>query len=229
MLGKYIVSDTCGLRSPSFVSSSVLYIGTGCRVQVFSLILDSSVSLSAGIQSAGDSVPVTLPVRILHSTEEYNLSPFYSKLACLCQSIEIKKKKKHTHTTSTYTSSMQELIMQGMQQKLEKFCFRCKKNTCYILQPPKYLMIVVNPFIYIYINNNFTKDMCSIPMDIAVVHGLHTFSLQATIDHHGPSMYSGHYTTSINCCKKIHCNDSKITEFEMIHTKKLLYCLCGNI
>ena len=31
-----------------------LIIGTGCRVQVFSLILDSSVGLSASIQSAGD-------------------------------------------------------------------------------------------------------------------------------------------------------------------------------
>ena len=31
-----------------------LIIGTGCRVQVFSLILDNSVGLSASIQSAGD-------------------------------------------------------------------------------------------------------------------------------------------------------------------------------
>ena len=28
------------------------------------------------------------------------------------------------------------------------------------------------------------------------------FSLQATIGHHGPSIQSGHYTASINCCKK---------------------------
>ena len=34
--------------------------GTGCRVQVFSLILDCSVGLSAGIQSAGDLVSDTL-------------------------------------------------------------------------------------------------------------------------------------------------------------------------
>ena len=33
-----------------------LVIGTGCRVQVFSLILDSSVGLPADIQSAGDLV-----------------------------------------------------------------------------------------------------------------------------------------------------------------------------
>ena len=39
-------------------------------------------------------------------------------------------------------------------------------------------------------------------------------NLQATIDHHGPSIDSGHYTASINCCKKTYyCNDHKITEF----------------
>ena len=71
-----------------------------------------------------------------------------------------------------------------------------------------------------YINNNFTKDRCSVPRDMTVVLGLHKFSLQATIDHHQPYMYSGHYTASINCCKiTFYYNDSKITEFEMIYTK----------
>ena len=69
-----------------------LIIGMGCWVQVFTLILDSSVGLSAGIQSAGDSVPKTL-VQILHSAEEDNLSPFDLKTACLCQSIEINNNK----------------------------------------------------------------------------------------------------------------------------------------
>ena len=88
MLEKYIVCDACGLRSPSFESSSVLDI------------------------------------------------------------------------TPTCTSSMQELIKQGMKQKIEKSCSPCKKNTWhvesyYLLQPPKYLIIVVNRFRYI--NNSFTK------------------------------------------------------------------------
>ena len=113
--------------------------------------------------------------------------------------------------------------MQGMEQKLEKSCFRGKKNTWhvesnYILQPLKYLIIVVDRFRYI--NNNFTNDRCSIPMDMTVVFGLCKFSLQATIDHHGPSMNSGHNTASINCCENtFYCNDSKITEFETIDTK----------
>ena len=51
-----------------------------------------------GIQSAGDSVPETL-VRILHSAEEDNLSPFDAKFACLCQSIEINNNK-HGDTLS---------------------------------------------------------------------------------------------------------------------------------
>ena len=143
------------------------------------------------------------------------------------------------HITPTYTSSIQELIMQGMQQKLEKSCFRCKKNTwhvesSYILQPPKYLIIVVN--VFRYINNNFTKDRCSIPMDMTLVLGLHKFSLHATIDHHGPSIFWPLYyyqllqKTHYQLLQKAHyCNDSKITEFEMIGIKKLLYCFCGNL
>ena len=82
VLEKYIVCHVCGLRSPSFESSGVLYI-----------------------------------------------SP-------------------------TDTSSMQNLILQGLQQKLQKSCSRCNKNTwhvesSYILQPPKYLLLFVNRFRYI--------------------------------------------------------------------------------
>ena len=141
-------------------------------------------------------------------------------------SVRVKYDKSRLH-------SMQELIMQGMQQKWEKSCFRCKKNTWhvesnYILQPPKYLIIVVNQFRYI--DKNFTKDRCSIPMDTTVALGLHKFNLQANIDHHGPSMYSGHYTASINCWEKKH---SIATTAKLLSVKwlipKLFYCLCGNV
>ena len=134
VLEKYIVCDICRLRSPSFESSSVLYI-----------------------------------------------SP-------------------------TDTSSMQNLILQGLQQKLQKFCSRCNKNTwhiesSYILQPPKYLLYVINRFRDI--NNNVTKYRCSIPMDTTIRLGPLEFSLRATIDHHAPPIHFGHYTASINCCKNI--------------------------
>ena len=52
--------------------------GDGLLSFKFSLILDSSVGLSADIEPAGDSVLKTL-VRILHSPEEDNLPPFDSK------------------------------------------------------------------------------------------------------------------------------------------------------
>ena len=130
--GFFIVCDACGLRFPSFESSSVLYI-----------------------------------------------SP-------------------------TDTSSTQNLILEGLQQKLQKSRSRCNKNTrhvesSYILQSPKYLLLVLNQFRYI--DNNVTKDRCPIPMDTTVRLGPLKFSLQATIDHHGQSIHSGHYTASINCCK----------------------------
>ena len=110
------------------------------------------------------------------------------------------------YISPTDTSSMQNLILEGLQQKLQKSCSRCNKNTrhvesSYILQPPKYLLLFVNRFRYI--NDNVTKDRCLIPMDTTVRLGPLKFSLQATIDHHGPSIDSGHYTASINCCKNI--------------------------
>ena len=140
VLEKYIVCDVCGLRSPTFESSSVLYI-----------------------------------------------SP-------------------------TDTSSMQNLILEGLQQKLQKSCSRCNKNirhveSSYILQPQKYRLLYVTRFSYI--NNNVTKDRCPIPpMDTTVRLGPLNFSLQATVDHHVPSIHSGQYTASINCCKKtFYCNN----------------------
>ena len=70
----------------------LLIRGPGCWVQVFSLILDSAVGLWVGIQSAGEFESETSQLRILHSAEEDNLSPFDSKIACLCQIIEINNK-----------------------------------------------------------------------------------------------------------------------------------------
>ena len=77
VLEKYIVGDVCGLGSPSFESSNVLYI-----------------------------------------------SP-------------------------TDTSFMQNLILQALQQKLQKSCSPCNKNTwhvesSYMLQSPKYVVLFVN-------------------------------------------------------------------------------------
>ena len=135
---KYIVCDVCGLRSPSFESSSVLYI-----------------------------------------------SP-------------------------TDTSSMQNLILEGLQQELQNP--RCNKNTwhvksSYILQPPKYLLFFVNRFRYI--DNTVTKDRCPIPMDTAVRLGPLKFCLRAIVDHHGPSIHSGHQLLQ----KTFYCNEHTITEF----------------
>ena len=59
-------------------------------------------------------------------------------------------------------------------------------------------LLFVNRFRYI--NNNVTEDRCPIPMDTTVRLGPLKFSLRAAIDHHGPSIHSGHYTASINCC-----------------------------
>ena len=55
-------------------------------------------------------------------------------------------------------------------------------------------------------------------MDTTVKLGPLKFSLRPTIDHYEPSIRSGQYTASINCCKK-NCNDHTIAEFGIIDSK----------
>ena len=125
---------------------------------------------------------------------------FWKKKYCMWTGDPSFESSSVLYITPTYTSSMQDLILQGKQQKLQKPCSRCNKNTWHvdsncILQPPKYLPLFANRFRY---TNNVTKYICSIPK---VMLGPLKFSLRASIDHHGPSIHSGHYTASINCCK----------------------------
>ena len=57
-----------------------------------------------------------------------------------------------------------------------------------------------------------TKNKTLVPLDQHISSGPFTFSLQATIDHHGPLMGSGHYTASVICCSEVfYCNDDRIT------------------
>ena len=68
-------------------------------------------------------------------------------------------------------------------------------------------------------------------MDTTVRLGPLKFSLRATIDHHGPSIHSGHYTASINCCEKknILLQLSHIYGVWNYWQQKLLYCICYTI
>ena len=112
--------------------------------------------------------------------------------------------------------------MQAHKQKLYKTCSCCGRDTWHIesqqiLQPPNYLIIIVNRITYL--NNRITKNKSRMPLDSYIKLGPHKFSLQASVDHHGYSMNSGHYTASINCCgKTFHCNDNKIPECNITDT-----------
>ena len=120
------------------------------------------------------------------------------------------------YVTPTDCTSMQELLMQEHKQILFKTCYCCGRDSWHtkskqILQPPKYLIIIVNRITYS--NNRITKNKSRMPLDLYIKLGAYKFSLQASLDHLGYSMNSGHYTASINCRgKTFHCNDDKITE-----------------
>ena len=57
------------------------------------------------------------------------------------------------------------------------------------------------------------------------VLGLHKYSLQATIDHNGPSMYVGYYTSILAIipqsivAKTLYCNDSIIADLKCLIPK----------
>ena len=91
-----------------------------------------------------------------------------------------------------------------------------------------------------YSNNKITKNKSRMPLDLYIKLGPYNFFLQASVEHHGYSMNSGHYTASINCCAKtFHCNDNKITECNITDTYNsstvyivlyiLMECLGGNM
>ena len=63
-------------------------------------------------------------------------------------------------------------------------------------------------------------------MDMTIVFGPHKISLQATIDHHGPSMYSGHDNT--HCLKNLLQRQQKCGVRNDWY-RKLLYIICSNV
>ena len=93
----------------------------------------------------------------------------------------------------------------------------------------KYLIINVN---YSYVDNQFKNNRPLVPLDLNFMLGSYAFSLQATIDHHGLSMYNGYHTAPVYCCKKtFYCNDVKITVSGINHALSstkyiMIYKLC---
>ena len=64
-------------------------------------------------------------------------------------------------------------------------------------------------------------------MDMTVRLGPLKFSLQATIDHHGPCIHSGLYTASVNCWKKNHsiATVTQLRSLELLIKTPLLHML----
>ena len=120
------------------------------------------------------------------------------------------------------STSMQVLLMQEHKQKLYKTCSCCGRDTWHIesnqiLSPPQYLIIIVNRITYS--NDRITKIKSRMPLDLYIKLGPYKFSLQASVDYHGYSMNSSHYTALINCCgKTFHRNDNEITECNITDT-----------
>ena len=148
VLEKYIVCSVCGLRSPSFESSSVLYISP---------------------------------------TDTSSMQNFYKDCDRNCKNPVL-------DVIRTLGTSNQAIYY-------------------------NLLNIYFSPFIDLDTLIRMSPKIDAPYLSIRPLLGPLKFNLQATVDHHGPSMHSGHYTASINCCKKIYCNDHTTTKFGIIDSK----------
>ena len=106
--------------------------------------------------------------------------------------------------TYTYWQCLHAVCDDAVDNSSLKSCVPfCKKDTRHkesqiILEPPNYVIIVVNRFWYKNnVNDNRTYDNSGSKHHTL---GSRRFDRQANVDHHTPSVYSGHYATSINCC-----------------------------
>ena len=86
-------------------------------------------------------------------------------------------------------------IMQDHKQKCARLVLivDCK----HILQPPEYLIFIVNRLNYI--NINVAKNRSIIPMDL---QGPYRFNLHINAGYHGHSINCGHCNASNNCCEQ---------------------------
>ena len=119
----------------------------------------------------------------------------------VCDACWLRSPSSESSCVIYYTLSMQEWIMQ-QKQKGSPFDVRRALGMSNLdtFHSPQSIWFFCEIG---YINNNFTKDRRSIPMYMTIVLGLNKFSPQAIINHNGPSLYSGHYAASFNCCKII--------------------------
>ena len=80
-------------------------------------------------------------------------------------------------------------------------------------------MIIVNCFSRI--DNQFIWIRCLVLLDLNIIIGSYKFCLQATTDHHGPSMeYDYHISGRLRVLRdNIYCNDDKITICDKIITE----------
>ena len=88
------------------------------------------------------------------------------------------------------------------------------------------MIVVINRFIYV--SEMASKDNNPVPLEGVVEIDKHKFILNAIIHHHGVSLRSGHYTTSIIDQNMLHyCDDEKVSSTPMssVHDSSTAYVI----
>ena len=113
--------------------------------------------------------------------------------------------------------SMSEHLDKSFRSQVTKICEVCSTNTVHseiscIEHPPNILIIVVNRF-------NFgmfaSKNNTGVTLNRNICHNNINYDLIGSINHHGESTSSGHYTSKLYHTNIVYmCNDHVISELE---------------
>ena len=86
------------------------------------------------------------------------------------------------------------------------------RDTLHWVCPPKYLVLYINRFVFSGIG--LRKSHCNVPVQSVIDLNNILYHLVGTIEHHGHSITSGHYTCTLFHNDNIFkCNDMVITEY----------------
>ena len=123
-------------------------------------------------------------------------------------------------------SNMTDLLNSSMMSDLIKKCDCCQSNTKHeetvtIVQPPKFLAIIVNRFDQALIGG---KNKSRIRIDRELQIASDRYNLVGSIHHYGASITSGHYITNVYYHDVAYtCNDSRIVSLNCLEPSDSVY------
>ena len=145
----------------------------------------------------------------------------------ICRYVAVSYSQSYTLFVYPYRdSNITDLLNSSMISDLIKKCDCCKSSTKHeetmtIVQPPKFLAIIVNRFDQASIGGKNKSKIC---LDKELLVASARYNIVGSIHHFGASITSGHYTTNIYYQNTAYtCNDSRIVSLKSFEPSDSVY------